>query len=413
MSMNDYCIINQIGSGSFSAVVTAIHKKTEKMVAIKKIKKDKISDPEELELMYKEIEIHKRVRHPFICQYYDSFETEKELYIVMEYSKGGTLLNYANTCNGITESNAATLFSQILSGIKYLHEECCICHRDLKAENILLDAYGRVRIIDFGLSKAVNGKDSKMITQCGSPAYTAPEMIRGSEYTMSADIWNLGIILYAIVACRLPFESSNVKKLFSSILYQSVVYPPNFSSQLVDLLSKMLEKNPENRITIDMIAQHPWLQNKKNLVDIKQSSILIPEEVVYQQLKGFGYDENECKQALERGEKTDSTVAFSIIRRELEAVEANKCINKLLCIQPCFTSSNKTLPKLVPVRPSLCKTTPKAAVRITSRTPIINPNIRDKFSTNARRCSVTSIILNKVKNNTPVPITAAPVTTFP
>ena len=137
-------------------------------------------------------------------------------------------------------------------------------HRDLKPENIMLieeDGNINIRMIDFGLSKIYKNQD-KIHTACGSPSYAAPEILEGKSYDgLKADIWSLGIVLFAMTCGHLPFDDKEEQRLFSKIVYSHFHLPSYLSTPLTDLLKQMLQKNPEERINIEEIKRHPWLKN--------------------------------------------------------------------------------------------------------------------------------------------------------
>lgn len=156
------------------------HSLTGEKVAIKVLEKDKIVDVHDVERVAREIHILKIVRHPTIVQLYEIIETEKELYLIMEYARGGELFEYIVSRKRVREKDAAKFLHQILSGVEYLHK-LGICHRDLKPENLLMDDFNNIKIVDFGLSNTFKEGQS-LQTACGSPCYAAPEMVAGQKY---------------------------------------------------------------------------------------------------------------------------------------------------------------------------------------------------------------------------------------
>jgi len=159
----------------------------------------------DVERVSREIHILKIVRHPTIVQLYEIIETDKELYLIMEYARGGELFEYIVNRKRVREKDAAKFLHQILSGVDYLHKHN-ICHRDLKPENLLMDDHNNIKIVDFGLSNMYT-PGVPLQTACGSPCYAAPEMVAGKKYdAMAADMWSCGVIIYAMVCGFLPFE---------------------------------------------------------------------------------------------------------------------------------------------------------------------------------------------------------------
>lgn len=182
-----------------------------------------------MERITREIKILKKVRHPNVIQLYEvSFphphstpfkiiETDKELYMVMEYANGGELFDYIVSHQRLNEKQACKFYHELISGIEYLHKSG-VCHRDLKPENLLLDFDKTLKIVDFGLSNMYE-KGETLKTACGSPCYAAPEMIAGKRYNgLQTDLWSSGVVLYAMVCGYLPFEDPKTSNLYKKIL---------------------------------------------------------------------------------------------------------------------------------------------------------------------------------------------------
>jgi 5'-AMP-activated protein kinase catalytic alpha subunit len=177
----------------------------------------------------------------------------------MEYANGGELFDFIVKKKRLDEREACKFFQQILSGIEYLHKNK-ICHRDLKPENLLLDENNNIKIVDFGLSNTY--KQGEMLkTACGSPCYAAPEMIAGKRYQgLPADIWSLGIILYAMACGYLPFEDPNTGKLYKKILNCDYLIPGFITGQCKDMIKKILNVDPATRPKAADIRKHGWYQ---------------------------------------------------------------------------------------------------------------------------------------------------------
>jgi carbon catabolite-derepressing protein kinase len=163
--------------------------------------------------------------------------------LIQEYVENGTLLAYVNQHEHLPEIQARRLFTQLISALEYLHSTKMVMHRDIKAENVLLDEHWNVRLIDFGLSHAFTQNNPRLHTACGSPAYAAPEMIVGHSYTKAADIWSAGITLFVLLAGKVPLK---------------IEYPEWFTPGAVNLLNRMLVAEPAERITIAEIRSHGW-----------------------------------------------------------------------------------------------------------------------------------------------------------
>lgn len=262
---DQYSIIKQIGSGTFSDIFSATHIKTNTNVALKISLKTNAEEYDQM--LGHEVEINKTLHHPFICKFFTEFETEHLNIIVMELVDGITTLDYVNQTHGLPISEVRDLFTQLLIAMEYLHDEAHITHRDLKLENIMIDDCGHIRLIDFGFST----KKSMMSTICGSIPYCAPEVLSGQLYTKESDVWSMGVILYALYDGNLPFFHSNNNTLAAIICNKDVVFKNDFDESLKDLLTKMLIKEPKQRIKIEDIKNHPFLSQERLLqIDYKQ-----------------------------------------------------------------------------------------------------------------------------------------------
>ncbi|OHS94558.1 CAMK family protein kinase [Tritrichomonas foetus] len=255
-----YKFLEEIGIGSFATVVKALDLQTDTYVAIKIIDIHKDLD---LQYIQKETEILASLNHSAIVKFYEMFQESNRIYIVMEFIDGCDLLNYINSKQFINEYDSRKLFCQMVCGLNYIHSHN-IMHRDIKAENFMVTKGGKVKFIDFGLAQ--NSVSSIFNTQCGSLSYIAPEILLSQQYSYSADIWSLGIILYAITNKKLPFDELNDSLLRDKILYEQPKFTSKIPVNLEDLLKKLLNKCPKNRITIEEITKHIWLKNEFKMI---------------------------------------------------------------------------------------------------------------------------------------------------
>lgn len=212
----------------------------------------------------REIVIMKLIEHPHIISLYDIWENRGELYLVLEYVEGGELFDYVS-CNGaLPESEAVRLFRQIVAGLAYCHR-FDICHRDLKPENILLDHDRNIKLADFGMA-ALQPKGELLTTSCGSPHYAAPEIIQGQRYQgATADIWSVGIILFAMLNGFLPFDGGDLPSTLRLVKKGEYFLPPSLSKEATDLIQRILQRNPNNRISMADIWTHPLLKKYERL----------------------------------------------------------------------------------------------------------------------------------------------------
>jgi len=255
-------------------VKIGIHLPTQQKVAIKILEKSKIINEKDKERINREIKILKTLRHQNIIQLYDSITSDKHIYLIMEYVDGGDLYNYINDEKYLDENKTCVILTQLFSAVEYI-QTLGIVHRDIKPENILLDEnFSVVKLVDFGLSNTFKAGEY-VKTACGSPCYAAPEMISGSSYNgLASDIWSCGVVLYCMLCGRLPFDENNIKELYRKITFGEYVIPSRLSAEAKDLLTKILEVDPDKRITLNQIKKHPWMLKfslKRNLNNIQNT----------------------------------------------------------------------------------------------------------------------------------------------
>ncbi|KAI6222345.1 Protein kinase domain-containing protein [Aphelenchoides fujianensis] len=255
-----YEVDSTIGKGNHAVVKLARHRITKTEVAIKIIDKRQL-DPESLKKAYREIQVLKKIRHPHIIRLYQVMESTNMIYLVTEYAKKGEMFDYIARRKKLSEDEAREKFWQILSGVDYLHSNG-IVHRDLKAENLLLDNDMNIKIADFGFSNFYGNEN--LNTFCGSPPYGAPEIFTGKDYVgPEVDVWSLGVVLYVLVCGVLPFEGCNLQHLRDRVLSGVVRFPYFMTTECESLIRRMLTLNPAKRPTIEEIKKHKWMRREE------------------------------------------------------------------------------------------------------------------------------------------------------
>ena len=260
--ISNYEFNKTIGEGNFAKVKLCTFKPTKEEFAIKIINKTKLKQKMK-HTLYQEIEIISKLKHQNIITVYQIIEDLENYYIIMENCKKGELFDYIVENKNLSEKESSIFFYQLINGVEYMHSQN-IVHRDLKPENLLLTENKILKIIDFGLSHYFDG-DKFLKTKCGSPSYTAPEIINGSEYDgFKTDIWCCGVILYAMLCGFLPFGGDNDNELFQSIIDCDPDIPIVLSNDSKKLLKRIFTANPNKRITIQEIKQTKfYLKGKK------------------------------------------------------------------------------------------------------------------------------------------------------
>ncbi|XP_036050211.1 serine/threonine-protein kinase SIK2 isoform X2 [Onychomys torridus] len=267
-----YDIEGTLGKGNFAVVKLGRHRITKTEVAIKIIDKSQL-DAVNLEKIYREVQIMKMLDHPHIIKLYQVMETKSMLYLVTEYAKNGEIFDYLANHGRLNESEARRKFWQILSAVDYCHDRK-IVHRDLKAENLLLDNNMNIKIADFGFGNFFKTGEL-LATWCGSPPYAAPEVFEGQQYEgPQLDIWSMGVVLYVLVCGALPFDGPTLPILRQRVLEGRFRIPYFMSEECEHLIRRMLVLDPSKRLSIAQIKEHKWM-----LIEVPvQRPILYPQE---------------------------------------------------------------------------------------------------------------------------------------
>uniref|UniRef100_A0A3B3UA48 non-specific serine/threonine protein kinase n=1 Tax=Poecilia latipinna TaxID=48699 RepID=A0A3B3UA48_9TELE len=252
-----YDIERTLGKGNFAVVKLARHRITKTEVAIKIIDKTQL-DAVNLEKIYREVQIMKMLDHPHIIKLYQVMETKNMLYLVTEYAKNGEIFDYLAKHGRLSELEARRKFWQILSAVEYCHNRN-IVHRDLKAENLLLDGHMNIKIADFGFANFFQPGEP-LATWCGSPPYAAPEVFEGQQYEgPQLDIWSMGVVLYVLVCGALPFDGPTLPVLRQRVLEGRFRIPYFMTEDCEHLIRRMLVLDPSKRLSLAQIKEHKWM----------------------------------------------------------------------------------------------------------------------------------------------------------
>ncbi|CAE6516609.1 unnamed protein product [Rhizoctonia solani] len=257
--LGEYKVLKNIGEGSFGHVKLAIHTLTGQKVALKYFSKARIKNMKLGARVTREIQYLRLLDHPHIVKIYEVITTPADIIMVIEFA-GAELFDTLAKHGRLPEETARSIFQQLVSAVAHSHK-CKVIHRDLKPENILIDWSGPVpdvKVIDFGLSNVMTDGDF-LRTSCGSPCYACPEVISAKVYAgPEVDVWSIGVILYLMLAGRLPFEDENTHILMDKICTGRYHMPSDIPPDAANLIKNCIVVNPIKRLTMPEIMEHPW-----------------------------------------------------------------------------------------------------------------------------------------------------------
>ncbi|XP_023817975.1 MAP/microtubule affinity-regulating kinase 4-like isoform X1 [Oryzias latipes] len=315
--IGNYRLLKTIGKGNFAKVKLARHILTGREVAIKIIDKTQLN-PTSLQKLFREVRIMKGLNHPNIVKLFEVIETDKTLYLVMEYASGGEVFDYLVSHGRMKEVEARAKFRQIVSAVHYCHMKN-IVHRDLKAENLLLDADANIKIADFGFSNEFT-LGNKLDTFCGSPPYAAPELFQGKKYDgPEVDVWSLGVILYTLVSGSLPFDGQNLKELRERVLRGKYRVPFYMSTDCEGILRRFLVLNPAKRCTLDQVMKDKWINTGYEGDDLKPHIEPVEDysdPARIEVMVGMGFTPEEIKDSLLNQKYNEVTATYLLLGRK-------------------------------------------------------------------------------------------------
>ncbi|ORX49085.1 camp-dependent protein kinase A [Hesseltinella vesiculosa] len=263
LCLSDFSFEKTVGKGMFGQVHLAQSHLDGRFYAIKALVKRRLVTKRQVVSAHNERDILRSIDHPFVVKLWDTFQDETSVFFVMDYVPGGELFRLLRRNKRFTEPAARFYAAETLLAIDYLHQHNVV-YRDIKPENILLDAGGHVKLADFGFAKRVS-PDAKCMTVCGTPDYVAPEIIRSKGYGTAVDWWSFGVLIFELTVGKTPFHADNPVDMYEKILKGEVRYQLYQSEELVDLLKHLLQGDPAERYGnlrngANDIKQHPWFQ---------------------------------------------------------------------------------------------------------------------------------------------------------
>ena len=259
-----YQILGILSQTQNSIVKLAISKRTGDQVVCKILNKDKYQDPEQRESLYYKIKLLSRLRNKkHINELYDALCCSDQIWLILEYANAGDLSHYLSKRRRLSEQVAHKFFIQILHTVNFLHSHN-IAHQDLKLENIIL--------ADFGFAHEIpQGQFTDIM--CGTPQYSSPEILRGEAHDpYLSDCWALGVILYLLLVGRYPFPGPSIHDFLKQAMIGTYSIPDHVSASAADLISRLLCKEPSERLTVKDACSHPWINPANALPPLESQS---------------------------------------------------------------------------------------------------------------------------------------------
>lgn len=264
--VDDFELLKVIGKGSFGKVMLVRKKDDQKIYAMKVLRKDAIIARRQVAHTRSEKEILGKINHPFIVNLHFAFQTDKKLYMILDYVNGGELFFHLKKEGKFSDERVRMYAAEIVLALAHLHS-FEIVYRDLKPENILLDSDGHICITDFGLSKEISVEEGTG-TFCGTPEYLAPEVLNGKGHGTQVDWWSLGTLIFEMLTGLPPFYSNNINVMYNKILRGELKFPASVSPEAQSLIEGLLTRDPKLRLGTNSfkdgaadIKAHPWFSS--------------------------------------------------------------------------------------------------------------------------------------------------------
>ncbi|XP_069809851.1 aurora kinase A isoform X2 [Dendropsophus ebraccatus] len=254
--LEDFEIGRPLGKGKFGNVYLAREKQSKFILALKVLFKSQLEKAGVEHQLRREVEIQSHLRHPNILRLYGYFHDATRVYLILDYAPRGELYRELQRCTRFDDQRSATYINELADALLYCHSKKVI-HRDIKPENLLLGSNGELKIADFGWS--VHAPSSRRTTLCGTLDYLPPEMIEGRMHDEKVDLWSLGVLCYEFLVGKPPFETETHQETYRKISKVEYQFPPHVSEGARDLISKLLKHNPNHRLPLKDVLEHPWI----------------------------------------------------------------------------------------------------------------------------------------------------------
>lgn len=282
VTIDDFQLLSVLGRGTYGKVSLVRHKESGQLFAMKAMSKALLAEDENIEQIITEKTVLMQNRHPFLVSAHFAFQTDTRVFIILNYVPGGELFTRLREERMLSEPRTKLIAAELVLALGYLHKKSFI-YRDLKPENVLFDEDGHVQLTDFGYTKKLRSPEATTDTFCGTPYYIAPELLTGEDYSKSVDWWSLGCVIYEMLVGISPFYNDNAERTYKAIMEAPVQFPDTMSRVAVDLIRKLLIKDPKKRLgsgpaDAEEIMSHPFFSglNWQDVYDRKVTPLWKP-----------------------------------------------------------------------------------------------------------------------------------------
>ena len=254
--IHDFELVRLIGSGSYGRVYLAKYLPSDEPVVLKFLSKSEVIENQQIARVFSEKQILRLLQSPFIVGYLNSFQDSDYLYLALEYVPGGELFKLMLDNDRFDVNQTRFYAAEIAYALCDLHAINCL-YRDLKPENVVITRTGHIKLTDFGSAKIINFS-TRTYTLCGTPEYIAPEIVDCKGHTVNSDWWQLGILVYEMMAAYPPFSDHSPYELYGKILISKVEYPKFFDAEAISFIGRLLVKDPDRRMNASTVKSHPF-----------------------------------------------------------------------------------------------------------------------------------------------------------
>jgi serine/threonine protein kinase len=276
-----YRLVRRLDANSFFRVWLAEHVPTGLPVAIKCMPRSLVTSDDSTTRFTREVSLVRHMDHPFIAKLFDVIEGPSSFFLVFEFVERGSLAEFISANGAMPEPQARRCFAELICALNYLHNVSCVPHRDLQPRHLLFDGHGHVRLVDFGFSQLFAENPPL------SP-YSPPEVLAGERYTPLCDVWNAGVLLWAMIAGELPRGRATMADLRKQVRRPPI--PRTMSPPATNLVGMLLQQQPEERPSLAQIMEHEWLASLNFQCYFSAPIEPIEGRLVADRLRAFGYE---------------------------------------------------------------------------------------------------------------------------